>query len=106
VDTIEDNETNIKPARPTSRCMEMLDKAMKYYEEVAPKQAEILQDKFFEILEKLETFSGMGSKYEKGMRKFLLGKFPYYIYYKESESKIEILGIWHTSRGTNFEDKE
>jgi hypothetical protein len=59
---------------------------------------------FNKIISVLEVMPGIGSKYENGMRKFLLGKFPYYIYYREYEDYISIRGIWHTSRGTDFED--
>jgi len=48
-----DNDLKIKPARPTKRCMKMLDKAIEYY--------------------------------------------------KEKAQYISIVGIWHTSRGTEFD---
>jgi plasmid stabilization system protein ParE len=48
---------------------------------------------------------GIGTKHKKGTKKIQLGKFRRYnIYYREKENEIEILGIWHTSRGTEFED--
>jgi len=40
--------------------------------------------------------------YKEGIRNIKLGKFRYNIYYRENESNIDILGIWHTSRGTEF----
>jgi plasmid stabilization system protein ParE len=59
---------------------------------------------FEEILDILKRMPGIGTKYENGMRKIRLGKFRYNIYYRELENEIEIVGIWHTSRGTDFED--
>jgi len=48
---------------------------------------------------------GIGTRYKNGMRKANLGKFRRYnIYYKESETNIEVVGIWHTSSGTEFEE--
>jgi len=52
----------------------------------------------------LEAMPGIGTKYKNGMRKIRLGKFRYNIYYRENENNIDILGIWHTSRGTEFEE--
>ena len=97
-----DNDLKIKPARPTKRCLKMLDKAIEYYKEKAPDQAEIISSQFFKAIRLLETMPGIGAKYKDDMRKFLLGKFPYYIYYKEKAQYISIVGIWHTSRGTEF----
>jgi len=46
----------------------------------------------------------IGTICQNGMRRFKLGKFRYNIYYRVKEMEIEILGIWHTSRGTEFEE--
>jgi hypothetical protein len=59
----------------------------------SPRQMEIMHDKFYDILNTLETMPGIGSKYEDGMRRFLLGKFPYFIYYREHEDYLSIRGI-------------
>jgi plasmid stabilization system protein ParE len=84
----------------------MLKEAVAYIKENSEKQAEIMLMRFKKIVASLEAMPGIGTKYENGMRKFPLGKFPYFIYYREKEDYISIRGIWHTSRGTNFEDKE
>jgi len=101
------NDLERKSATITTDCFEMLNEAMVYLEETAlvPKQAEILKTQFFKIIDLLEVMPGIGTIYENGMRKFPLGKFRYNIFYRELETEIEILGIWHTSRGTDFEDE-
>jgi hypothetical protein len=38
------------------------------------------------------------------MRAIKLGKFSYNIFYRENDTDVDILGIWHTSRGTEFEE--
>jgi plasmid stabilization system protein ParE len=81
----------------------MLDEAITYLRERAPKAAEEMGNKFFKIIEMLERMPELGTKHKKGMRKFLIGKFRYNVFYRELENEIEILGIWHTSRGTEFE---
>jgi len=107
MDTISDNEEiKIKPAIPSLMCEIMLNKALAYLAKESLKQAQIMNDQFYEILEILEKFPGIGTKCGNGRRRIKLGKFRYNIYYRENENDIDILGIWHTSRGTEFEEEE
>jgi len=96
------NELPRKPVRTNKRCEKMLDKAIKFIEQDSPTQAAIMRSQFFNVMRLLEIMPGIGSEYKKGMRRFLLGKFPYYVYYKELANYTKIVGIWHTSRGTEF----
>jgi plasmid stabilization system protein ParE len=103
---MENNGLIKKPALPTLKCEEMLYEAVTYIAVNSPTQAKILFEEFDRMLEIIERMPGIGTKYKNGMRKINLGKFRRYnIFYKENETDIEILGIWHTSRGTAFEDK-
>jgi len=104
VDGMQENELIRKPSQVTKECKLMLKEATAYIAENSEKQAVIMLMQFKKIVNLLEVMPGIGSKYENGMRRFLLGKFPYYIYYREHESYISIRGIWHTSRGTDFEE--
>jgi len=102
--TLNDDEIKIKPAIPSLKCEIMLNNALAYLAKQSLSQARIMNNQFYEIIGILEKFPGIGTPYKNGMRKMLLGKFPYYIYYREMETEIDILGIWHTSRGTEFEE--
>jgi len=102
--TLNDEEIKIKPAIPSLICEIMLNKALAYLAKQSLKQARIMHNQFYEILSILERFPGIGTKCENGRRKIKLGKFRYNIFYRENENDIEILGIWHTSRGTEFEE--
>jgi len=100
------NNLERKIARYTLRLAKQLEEAINYlYDNYAPKQAEIMGKQFFRSVRLLEVMPGIGTKYKSGMRKIRLGKFRYNIFYRELETEIEILGIWHTSRGTDFEDE-
>ncbi len=88
----------------TDECEAMLNEATEYMKESSVKQAKILVNKFKTIVHLLGFFPEIGTICQKGMRKFKLGKFRYNIFYKVKENEIEILGIWHTSRGTEFEE--
>jgi plasmid stabilization system protein ParE len=100
--TIVNNEIERKPARYTLDCTEMLNEAITYYANKSPKRAELIGNKFFEIIDLLELMPEIGTICQNGMRKMLLGKFPYFIYYRIKTDYISIVGIWHTSRGTDF----
>jgi len=80
----------------------MLQKEFLYISADSPKQANILLEQFDETLKMIERMPKIGVAYKGKMRKIKLGKFRYYVYYKETKTAIEILGIWHTSKGTKF----
>jgi plasmid stabilization system protein ParE len=101
-----DDNVERKIAYTTAECDIMLREAAAFIRENSPKQAEIMVEKFRAIKNLLETFPEIGTLYKNGMRKFKLGKFRYNIYYRVKEKEIEILGIWHTSRGTEFEEAD
>jgi plasmid stabilization system protein ParE len=82
----------------------MLNEALRYLVKKSLKQAWIMHDQFYELLSKLERQPGLGTRYKNGMRRIMLGKFRYLIYYKETETEIEIVGIQHTSMGTEFSE--
>ena len=91
-----------KPYVLTEECEEMLDEALVYISENSPMQARIMRTQFIETCEMIQRMPRIGVAYEKGMRRIKLGKFRYYVYYRETKNTIEILGIHHTSRGTKF----
>jgi plasmid stabilization system protein ParE len=95
-----------KPAIIALVCKEQIDQAVKYLEDnYAPKQAALLRSEFLKIVKLLEAMPSLGTIYKNGIRKMNLGTFRRYnIYYREKEMEIEILGIWHTSRGAEFEE--
>jgi plasmid stabilization system protein ParE len=94
-----------KPTTITARCFEKLDKATKYLRDnYAESQAEIMNAQFFKTVKSIGRMPGIEKKKKKGMRRIMLGKFRYFIYYREKEDEIEIVGIWHTSRGTEFSE--
>jgi len=102
---MDDERGNIKrkKAKPTKKCMDMVKQEARFIKKNSPTQAKIFVKEFRETVDLIETLPGMGSQAKFGMKKMLLGKFRYYVYYREKEINIEILGIWHTSRGTEFE---
>jgi plasmid stabilization system protein ParE len=91
-----------KPSKITEECVVMLEEAAKYIKKTSPMQARIMKMQFMETRKTIERMPKIGAIHRDGIRKKKLGKFKYYIYYRETETAIEILGIHHTSRGTEF----
>ncbi len=104
MDTSTDNENKIRPCYLTPACKIQLKEALEFVANYSPKKAKLMYDKFFQILDLLETWSEIGTIYTSELRKFPLGKFPYFIYYRIKETNIDVVGIWHTSRGADFEE--
>jgi len=46
---------------------------------------------------------GIGAKYEgartPGVRRLFLGRIGYFLYYRVSDESLEVLALWHASRG-------
>jgi len=100
-------ELQWKEAIATPKCEEMLAKAAKYYTDMdLTKQAEELVQKFRKMVKLLEIMPGIGTLEKNGMRSVIIKKYRYKIYYRENEKNLDILGIWHTSRGTEFEAQD
>jgi len=102
--TMPPDDIEKKPTRITDECDAMLREATAYIAENSLQQAEILNTQFFRILKILEIFPEIGTIYKKGMRRIKLGKFRYNIYYRIQTDCVKIVGIWHTSRGTEFKE--
>ena len=56
-----------------------------------------------EALALLAEQPGIGALYEgartKGVRRLLVGRIRYFIYYRATQDALEVLAVWHVSRG-------
>ncbi|MDR0515537.1 MAG: type II toxin-antitoxin system RelE/ParE family toxin [Fibromonadaceae bacterium] len=103
---MEDEELVKKTITILPECEDMVKEAFDYIAIDSPEQAEKLKSAFYKVVNIIEIMPGIGTNYKYGMRKIGLGKFrKYNVYYRELETKIEIVGIWHTSRGTEFSEE-
>jgi plasmid stabilization system protein ParE len=72
------NDSERKPTTITDRCFEKLDEAVKYLRDnYAESQAEIMNAQFFKAVESIGRMPGIGTKYENGMRRIMLGKYKH-----------------------------
>jgi plasmid stabilization system protein ParE len=101
IEDLEDQDK--KQAIVTPRCEKMLSEATRYYtDKNLPEQAIELAGKFRQIVKLLELMPGIGTSWKSGIKTMLIRKYRYNVYYRENETTIDILGIWHTSRGAEF----
>ena len=56
----------------------------------------------YAFIAKIGKNPNIGTLYIKNVRKKLLKKYHYYVYYRIKRESITILGIWHTKRGSQF----
>ena len=70
------------------------------------RQANGLGDDFLLELEQayqvIEEFPDTWPKFKKGFRRFILGKFPFSVIYKETSQTIYIVAIMHNSRKPGY----
>jgi plasmid stabilization system protein ParE len=52
------------------------------------------------------VFADLGDPRMPGLRRLLMPKSRYYIYWTTHEEVVEILAVWHTSRGQSPLDEE
>ena len=56
-----------------------------------------------EALALLAAHPGIGAAYEgaraTGVRRLLVGRIRYFIYYRATQDTLEVLAVWHVSRG-------
>jgi plasmid stabilization system protein ParE len=76
----------------------MVMEAADWIKKDSPKEAANFYNAWEKALDIIGFMPGLGAKHKKGLRKFPLGKFRYYIYYKEYHDRVDIVAIRHTSR--------
>jgi plasmid stabilization system protein ParE len=87
----------MKPCRVISECETKVMEAADYIKKDSPKEAVNFYNAWEKSLGIIGFMPGLGTKHKNGVRKILLGKFRYYIYYKEYPDRVDIITIRHTS---------
>lgn len=75
-----------------------LDKSYEYYKEENQKLADIFFNQIKLSLEKIKQNPHSFPIEYKDVRKFVVKKFPFVIYFQSHESIVKIIAIFHTSR--------
>jgi toxin ParE1/3/4 len=79
-----------------------LDQSIGFYEECQPGLGLDFQREVFRGISKIHDAPTLWPKHKYGTRKFLLNRFPFYIYYLELSDCIWIAAVAHCSRKPNY----
>ena len=74
------------------------DKSYEYYYKDNPNVADIFFQSINLSLENVKQYPFSFPEIHKNVRKYVVKKFPFVIYYQVTESVIRIIAIFHTSR--------
>jgi toxin ParE1/3/4 len=76
--------------------------AFEYYAARSPTAALKLDDELRAAYNSLQKYPRMYAEYLHGTRRALLGRFPYFVVYRELPGKIEILAVAHAKRRPGY----
>jgi len=77
---------------------EDFENAYQYYNQESKKAAERFYNEVNASFEKIAENPELYSKTDYDLRKYVLQKFPFVIYYKCKENTVQIVSVFHTSR--------
>ena len=87
----------------SARAASQIRKAAEWWAENRPAAPGAVRMDIGDALALLAQQPGFGTAYEgartKGVRRLLAGRIRYYIYYRVTLEAVEVLAVWHVSRG-------
>ena len=87
----------------SARAASQIRKAAEWWAENRPAAPGAVRTDIGEALALLAQQPGIGTAYEgartKGVRRLLVGRIRYFIYYGVTPDTLEVLAVWHVSRG-------
>jgi plasmid stabilization system protein ParE len=87
----------------SARAASQIRKAAEWWAENRPAAPGAVRTDLGEALALLAQQPGIGTAYEgartKGVRRLLVGRIRYFIYYRVTPDTLEVLAVWHVSRG-------
>lgn len=87
----------------SARAASQIHKAAEWWAENRPAAPGAVRTDIGEALTLLAQQPGIGVTYEgastKGVRRLLVGRIRYFIYYRVTPEALEVLTVWHVSRG-------
>ncbi|MDP2793147.1 MAG: type II toxin-antitoxin system RelE/ParE family toxin [Sulfurisoma sp.] len=87
----------------SARAASQIRKAAEWWVENRPAAPGAIRIDIGEALALLARQPGIGTTYEgtrtRGVRRLLVGRIRYFIYYRVKPDTLEVLAVWHVSRG-------
>ena len=88
----------------TKRAQAHIDRAALWWDENRPRAPEAFDEVFAEAFSLLSAEPSIGAPAlnvrARDVRRVHLARIHYYLYYRVLGSRVEVLALWHTSRGT------
>ena len=89
--------------RVTKRAQRHIDRAALWWDQNRPLAPEALDEELAAAFSLLSAEPGIGAPAlnvrAKGVKRVHLARVHYYLYYRVRSGKVEVLALWHTSRG-------
>jgi plasmid stabilization system protein ParE len=87
----------------SARAASQISKAAEWWVENRAAAPGAVRTDIGEAMALLARQPGIGTMYEgtraKDVRRLLVGRIQYFIYYRATSDTLEVLAVWHTSRG-------
>ncbi|MBK7767243.1 MAG: type II toxin-antitoxin system RelE/ParE family toxin [Sulfuritalea sp.] len=87
----------------SARAALQINRAAEWWAENRPAAPGAVRTDIGEAMALLARQPGIGTSYEgtrvRGVRRLLVGRIQYFIYYRATSDTLELLAVWHTSRG-------
>ena len=87
----------------SARAASQIRRAAEWWAENRPTAPGAIRIDIGEALALLAQQPGLGAQYggarTEGVRRLLVGRIRYFIYYRATQDTLEVLAVWHASRG-------
>ena len=78
------------------------DEAFDYYEERRPGVGEDFAERVQEVLDRLSLNPKMHAFVRGDIRKAVVKRFPYCVYYRSDDQRVEVIAVFHGSRNPSI----
>lgn len=89
----------------TKRAQAQIDRAANWWDENRPLAPEAFDEELAEAFSLLSLEPGIGAPVANtrvpGVRRLHLARIQYFLYYRTRGRQIQVLSVWHTSRGSS-----
>ena len=90
--------------RVTKRAQTQIDRTALWWDENRPLAPEAFDEELAEAFSLLGLEPGIGAPVTntraKGVRRLHLARIHYFLYYRTRGGEVQVLAVWHTSRGS------
>lgn len=91
--------------RVTKRAQAQIDRAALWWDQNRPLAPGAFDEELTEAISLLSVESGIGAPVSnarvQSVRRLHLARIHYFMYYRVRDGEVQVLALWHTSRGTS-----